>query len=178
MSPLDQFLGQCAGEIHRRAGSDDVLQQGSARFSRALEAMTPREHDRTEVPSIAWLDQIAEGPLATAFLAARAELSWIPSPRTSDGGTERSLAPINDVRNLDDVVCGLMLVAPGCNYPEHAHGPQEIYLPIAGDGRWRYGGDPNYRQLEDDALVYNPPRNVHGVRAGGEPLVAIYVLWN
>ncbi len=70
-----------------------------------------------------------------------------------------------------------MLLAPSGAYPEHSHPPQEIYLPIAGGGQWRYGGAERYQLLADDALVYNHPGDRHGALAGDEPLLALYILW-
>ena len=60
---------------------------------------------------------------------------------------ERALAPLNDVCDLGAVACGLMLLDSGRHYPAHAHRPQEIYLPISGDGSWRFGGAKEYRAL-------------------------------
>lgn len=181
MSPLDHFLRGCADEIGRRARLAHhrraELDAGWRTFIDALDGATPREREPASVPLTDCFDRLADAPLVASFLAARPEISWIPSPRTRDGGVDRALAPINDVRELGDVVCGLMLIGPGRDYPEHAHVPQEIYLPIAGSGRWRYGGNPDYRDLDDDTLVYNPPRVRHAARAGDDPLLAIYVLW-
>jgi quercetin dioxygenase-like cupin family protein len=94
-----------------------------------------------------------------------------------DGGANVALGIVNDARVLGPLTCGLILVAPGAAYPEHAHPPQEIYLPISGRGSWRYGGSGEYRSLHDDSLVYNHPRDLHGTIAGDEPLLALYILW-
>ena len=181
VAPLDGFLRDCADEIERRASLDTqrraTLETGARAFSNALDAATPRSHELTGVPVADHLDHLTPGPLVTSLLAARHQLTWIPSPRTRDQGVERALSPLNDVLELGAVTCGLMLLAPNCNYPEHAHPPHEIYLPISGAGQWRYGGDTRFRELREDALVYNPPRALHAVRAGDEPLLAIYFLW-
>lgn len=182
MSSLDDFLALCADEIDRRAATArsgrSVFESGARAFRDALDTATPVEHDPTEVPLTACLDELAAALLVPSLLAARDELRWVASPRAADGGRERALAPLNDVLDLGTTTCGLMLVGPGCSYPEHGHPPQEIYLPISGDGLWRFGGDPRYRPLGRDELVYNPPSNTHGAVAGDDPLLALYVLWS
>ncbi len=181
MAEIDHFLRACADEIGRRAlivesGRVEVA-EGSRRFSDAVDTATPLTGDLTDLPVTDSLDRLSSSPLVTSLLAARDELRWIPSPRTSDHGVDRALAPLNDVCNLGALTCGLMLLAAGADYPQHAHRPHEIYLPISGNRRWRYGGDATYRTLADDALVYNPPRALHGTCAGDDPLIALYVLW-
>jgi hypothetical protein len=182
MTPLDHFLRACADEIGRRASADDgrraTLEAGARAFRDAVRNAAPRDHELSDVPVTACLDHLTAGPLVPLLLSARPEISWIATPRTSDGGIDLALAPLNDVRHLGDVTCGLILLGPGCSYPEHAHPPHEIYLPIAGAGRWRYGSDPSYRELGSAALVYNQPHNVHAIQAQTDPLLALYVLWH
>ena len=178
---LDRFLESACTEIERRVAicetTPGVLRDGAVAFRAALQTATTRDTPITTVPVTEHLDRITASPLGQAMQRAAAEVSWIASPRTTDGGRDVALAPINDVRELGTLICGLLLVAPGAAYPEHAHPPQEIYLPIAGDGRWRYGGESSYRPLSADALVYNNPDDVHSVIAGDEPLLALYILW-
>jgi hypothetical protein len=183
MTQLDRFLEACADDIDRRVAlgpESDRLKVGARAFRDAIAAAEQRlgAVELSDVPVTACLDQLAEKPLVPRFLSARGEISWIPSHRTSDGGTERALAPLNDVRDFGGLICGLMLLGSGQSYPEHAHAPHEIYLPLSGAGRWLYGGNPSYRKLADDALVYNPPRALHGACAGTDPLLALYVLWD
>ena len=194
MTQLDRFLAACADVIDRRVargGRERVtLEAGAHAFRDALAAAKQSqsqsqragegvgEGELSDVPVTVCLDQLVAGPLVPLFLSARDEISWIPSHRTSDGGTERALAPLNDVRDLGGLTCGLMLLGSGQSYPEHAHAPHEMYLSLSGAGRWRYGGDPSYRYLPDDALVYNQPRTLHGAHAGTDPLLALYVLWD
>ena len=81
------------------------------------------------------------------------------------------------VRHLGEIQCGVVLMGAGCAYPVHDHPPQELYLPLAGRGRWRYGGASDYRELGPDDLVYNHPNDRHAIIAGDGPLLALYVLW-
>ena len=116
--------------------------------------------------------------LVDGVRAAADELHWVASPRVDDPGHDTALAPLNEVRRLDPVTAGLLVLRPGATYPVHSHPPQELYLPIADGGRWRYGGDPSYRTLGPDTLVYNHPDDLHSIIAGDSTLLALYVLWS
>ena len=180
-SPLDRLLDLSCTEIERRAAlaapSPSVFDSGASAFRSALGSASTVPVPKRTVPVTQHLAGIGDSALALAVHEAAPELSWVASPRTTDGGSDVALAPINDVRDLGSLTCGLMLLAPNAVYPEHSHPPQEIYLPIAGGGSWRYGGQANFRVLADDALVYNNPGDVHSVVADDEPLLALYILW-
>jgi hypothetical protein len=185
VTPLDRFLDLCCTEIERRARLAETepvaLLDGAAAFRQALDAAPPEPEvaptTLATVPVAAQLQHLSPTLIGRAAVAAAVEIPWIPSPRLDDGGANVALGIVNEVRDLGDLTCGLILVAPGSAYPEHAHPPQEIYLPISGKGSWRYGGSSEYRTLHDDLLVYNHPRDLHGTVAGDEPLVALYILW-
>jgi quercetin dioxygenase-like cupin family protein len=185
VTALDDFLRACEREIARRLHGQPkqgVLTAGHAAFQAALDTSEPIDAPRGSIPVAEHLGHGAAAPLLAAAQAAGPELSWIASSRLDDNGTEAGLAPLNDVRDLDrsdwgHVQCGLMLLRPHGTYPLHSHPPQELYLPISGDGQWRYGGSNDFCSLAADALVYNHPNDVHSVVAGDEPLLALYVLW-
>ena len=183
MTALDDFLRACEAEIARRlphaAVKQTELAAGHAAFSAALDASEPIEGERTAIPVADHLGALAATPLAATAQAAAAELSWVPSTRLDDddAGAEAGLAPLNDVRTLPGTLCGLMLLRPDGTYPLHSHPPQELYLPISGEGQWRFGGSTDFRSLGSDELVYNHPNDVHSVVAGDEPLLALYILW-
>ena len=67
------------------------------------------------------------------------------------------------------------LVAPGITYPDHHHPPEEVYVVLS-PGEWKHGGSdwfaPGY-----GGLVYNVSDTVHAMRAGADPLLAIWCLW-
>lgn len=185
MKPLDRFLDLCCTEIERRAQLADTergaLLDGAAAFRRALGAAPPVPEAApcalATVPVAAQLQHLSPTSIGQAAMAAAVEIPWVPSPRLDDGGANVAVGLVNEVRDLGDLTCGLILVAPGAAYPEHAHPPQEVYLPISGKGSWRYGGTSYYRSLHDDSLVYNHPLDLHGTIAGDNPLVALYILW-
>ncbi len=185
-SSLDRFLVLCCDEVERRASlpaHNEVLAAGAAEFRRALTAAEPVPNEVRAVPVAAHMASIAPTTDTVAAICAAAQLAapeipWIESPRLDDGGISVGIAPLNDVRDFGDFICGLMLLAPAAAYPVHSHPPHEIYLPIAGQGQWRHGGSAEYRPLEEDALVYNPPNERHAAVAADEPLLALFILWD
>ena len=184
---LDRFLDLCCEEIARRASlaieHRESLTAGAAAFRDALRDATPTDRGLSTVPVAQHVAGLEPSAASTAAITAAAKASqamipWIATPRLSDDGESVALAPLDEVRDLGSLICGLMLLAPGAAYPEHEHPPHEIYLPIAGHGRWRYGGASQYQVLEPDALVYNHPNDRHGAVADDSPLLALYVLWS
>lgn len=170
------FLKDCADAISERA-SGAAQHHGAAAFQSALGTARPIHRDRTSVPAETCLADLPASDLADSFQRVAADISWIPSHRMTDGGTEAALAPIDTQVEFGDLTVGMLLLTPGGRYPEHSHPPHEIYLPIADGGQWRYGGDSSYRALAPGSLAYNHPDDVHGIVAGKKPLLALYVLW-
>jgi len=179
-SALDRFLCSCASELTRRAADPqvaEVVREGARELETAVANMGAAFGQPSLVPVVTTLADAPPDPLTTAVIEAEPEIPWVPSHRMTDGGTEAALAPLNEVRDLGEVIVGLLALAPGATYPEHSHPPQEVYLPLSGAGRWRFGGSEDYRSLASDELVYNHPNDRHGIVAGNEPLLAMYVLW-
>lgn len=177
---LDKFLDGCCTEIERRAAllndSSSIFLEGAQVFRNALDAATVVAASPSEVPVAGLLPAVPSSPLVD-LLKASTEIPWAPSPRLDDGGEGIALGLVDRVRDLGEMICGVALVAPGARYPEHSHPPQEIYLPLAGNGSWRFGGSEQYVPLSSDALLYNNPGDRHGTIAGDELEVALYILW-
>ena len=172
-SDLDGFLWQCVEEMERRAAlatdKREILEQGAAAFRSAMESAAPIDCELSTTPVV---EHLPAGHPARS-------VPWVPTPRLeADDGTLVALGLVDKVLDLGDLICGLMLLAPGAAYPEHSHPPQEIYLPLTGEGQWRYGGSEEYVGLAPDAVVYNPPGGRHGTIAGTDPLLALYILWS
>jgi mannose-6-phosphate isomerase-like protein (cupin superfamily) len=119
---------------------------------------------------------VNDTPLARTFAAVARLLPWTPTIRADDGGTDFALAPLQTVRNLGDLTVGIMYVKPGRQYPLHHHPPQELYLTISGEARWRFGHD-DFRLVGPGVTLYNHPDDHHSAIASETPLVALYVLW-
>ena len=70
---------------------------------------------------------------------------------------------------------GVGILAPGVDYPAHRHRAEEIYVVLAGSGRFRLGGHPPEKHAAG-AVVHITSQLVHGITMGEEPLVLLY-LW-
>jgi len=185
MPVLDEFLQLCAGEITRRASSmgQPVLVEGAAAFQAAVNDAQLIDTELSTIGAQQCLAQVAPDTASNPAIAERAiqaakQVPWQPTTRLpGDDGSAVGLGLIDKARSFGANICGLMLVSPGARYPEHTHPPQELYLPIYGDGQWRFGGSDDYTVLAHDTLVYNNPSDLHGMTAGASPELALYFLW-
>ena len=174
---IADVLGQCVEPLHRVA-DDEPSRAGTAALAEAMRGSTPRPFEPTSLPALDGLTSVSgEGDLARAFVAIAPDLRWVPTPRSDDGGVALALAPLDLAFDFGQTTVGIMYVAEGARYPLHQHPPQELDLTIAGEGRWRYGGDDGFRPVGPQATVYNRPGDLHSAVAGRTPVVALYVLW-
>jgi quercetin dioxygenase-like cupin family protein len=75
-----------------------------------------------------------------------------------------------------DVLMGVLELAPGATYPGHAHPSPEIYYVMSGRARWTVGGE-TFDAVPGTA-VYTPPNTLHRmVNTGDEPLRTVYFWW-
>ena len=128
-----------------------------------------------------------EGPLhavAHAFAAVEPDADWLQNPnytaaaigqRFLDGyGYVEFLGP-GHVFDCADLRIGLLLLAPGLTYPEHAHPAEEVYHAIAGTACWWRGdGETGWREKPAGAMIHHPPNVRHATRTLDDPLLAIY----
>jgi len=182
---LAQFLGALTGVL-RAAGLD-----GFARLVSAIDA-TARVEPAAAPARLAacrfWDEalRVAHGPLAAPVGVLGPSLSWTQNPnyrrqppdpgfldhygyaviaRPGDGPP----ALVTEPR----VALGVLLLGPHTHYPVHAHPAVEVYVTLTGGEWWRDDGP--WRQQPAGAAVYHAPNVRHAMRAGAEPLLAVYV---
>lgn len=71
----------------------------------------------------------------------------------------------------------IMLLDASLKYPMHSHGPEELYLILAGEVWWEAEGDPGaseWRKAGD--VIHHPPHRRHALTAGEAPALLL-VLW-
>lgn len=163
----------------------EALQQPAAR-----NAGTPISAPR-RLPACSHLDAAfalarrqdsATTELATALQAIEPGFAWIrrSTAKPGDGGFYDGHANANivgpdGIEQRDDIWIGVSLVAPGITYPDHHHPPEEVYVVLS-PGDWRHGGS-DWFAPGFGGLVYNVSDTVHAMRAGADPLLAIWCLW-
>ena len=171
------FMNDCAERLTAQVEAPAAA-VGAAAFARALACSMPLPFDPQWLAALDTVESVDPTPLGRRFVELASLLPWTPTQRADDGGTDLALAPLERVRSLGDLTVGIMYVRPGRQYPLHHHSPHELYLTIAGQADWRFGGHDGYRSIGPDTTIYNHPGDLHSAIAGDTPLVAFYVLWN
>lgn len=121
-------------------------------------------------------------PLAQAFLALEPDLRWQrrngPIPKASadfeDGHANAVMVGPGGMEPRRDVWLGASLVAPGVRYPDHDHPPEETYLVLT-PGDFSQDNGPWFSPGVGGSF-HNVPGILHAMRAGPEPLFALWLL--
>ncbi len=74
----------------------------------------------------------------------------------------------------DRVACGVLLLGPDTEYPDHSHEAEELYLPLAGRAFWR-SDEADWRLRPPGTWIHHPSWTAHAMRTSQEPLLAAYV---
>jgi hypothetical protein len=128
----------------------------------------------------------ASAPLArvaNAFEALEPSLVWerrtlsgrFASDNFTDGHANAMIAGPKGLEDRDDVWLGVSLLAPDVRYPDHTHGPEEVYLVLS-PGRFRHG-DTTWFEPGIGGTLYNQPGINHAMASDAAPLFAIWCLW-
>jgi quercetin dioxygenase-like cupin family protein len=76
----------------------------------------------------------------------------------------------------EDVLFGILELAPGGYYPGHHHPAPEIYYVLSGEARWTVG-DQTFTARPGES-IYHPSQKMHRmVNQGKEPLRVLYLWW-
>lgn len=140
---------------------------------------TPRP--AAETPGTRELARVPPGPpLLERIRAAAPALEWRQSYRPGEGMDDYlkgsgyvELTGQRGAFPAPATAFGIAVIGPGCHYPEHRHGPAEIYLVLAGHAEWHYPPAP-WRRHGPGAAVLTPPGAWHAIRTGEACLVMLY----
>jgi hypothetical protein len=126
---------------------------------------TLRDALRRLGPELAWVQNpnYRSRPPAPDFLANYGYAVII-------GPKDGPPAPAHDPQ----LALGVLLLGPGTEYPAHHHPAVEHYLPLIAADWWR--ADEGWRQQPPGTLIHHASNVGHAMRAGREPLLALY-LW-
>ena len=118
--------------------------------------------------------------LANCLQEIAGELTWYQrqQPALSDfmrGHANAFIIGPNGLEKRSDIVVGVSLLAPGIEYPDHNHPPEELYV-VMSDGEWRQNNNP-WQAPGLGGLVCNPANITHSMRSGPKPLLAVWCLW-
>lgn len=119
----------------------------------------------------------ARRAVADAFAALAPQLHWAPKGTAGEGG---EASPMNTmllgpggIEERDDLWIGASLMTPHTQYPVHSHPPEEVYLSLT-PGEW-WNETMDWRD-PGEGVIHNPPGIRHSMRAGAQPLLAIWLL--
>jgi hypothetical protein len=125
-----------------------------------------------------------QGPLkalAEQFEAIMPHLRWSQNPnyteencdrRFLDGYAYAAFSGPQGPIHVDAPRGGFMLMGPDVLYKDHNHAPEEVYLILTpGAAQWRLDGGAWFDVGAGD-LILHRPWCLHGMRTGGEPMLA------
>lgn len=170
-----------AGGSNRIAGHQRKVREAIARLMRFNAAV--QAQPVAEKPVVAHLrralDQGRRGALASAVRAIDAvhtELSWQwgyeKVPRgLKDKYAYAELAGTSGPILSDEIILGIVLFAPNCTYPAHAHqGITESYVCLSGAVSENHQG-----VYVPGSMIFNPPDHLHRITVGTrEPALLAY----
>lgn len=126
------------------------------------------------------LDQGCRGPMESinrALAAVGPALSWqygyekLPAALAESYAYAEIAGPQGPVVTTE-IILGVVLFAPGCTYPAHAHqGITESYVCLSGAVSENHQG-----VYVPGSMIYNPPDHLHRITVGDrEPALLAYV---
>jgi hypothetical protein len=120
-----------------------------------------RQAIRTAAPFLRWVtyDAYPRSEIGEAFASRHAFASLIGSA-----------GHIHAV----DWELGLFLISPATLYRDHQHAAPELYVPLTGPHRWRFGTGSPWQGLPAHVPVWNEPWAVHATLTGTDPFLCLF----
>lgn len=121
--------------------------------------------------------------IVDAFEAIEPALFWAPrsaggahaSANWPDGHANAMIVGPGGLESRGDVHVGVSLLAPHVRYPDHNHGPEEVYLVLS-PGRFQHGAS-GWFEPGIGGTLYNEPDMEHAMASDAAPLLAFWHLW-
>lgn len=165
--------GRIAASLAETAPAGEVLPNRRAVCSHLAAALAPAKSGSPEVARV-----------AAAFEALEPSLAWKPrhvgGPFASDnwpeGHANALIVGPGALEDRGDVMIGASLLAPDVRYPDHDHGPEEVYLVLT-PGRFQHGTS-DWFEPGVGGTFYNEPAIRHAMASGPVPLLALWGLWS
>ena len=163
---------------HQRA-----VREAVGRVIKANPAVAPQPPARKPVTAHLRraLDTGERGPLAVANASLRAvaaELSWqygyekVP-PGLKDSYAYAEICGPGGPVLTPQIILGVVLFAPGCTYPAHAHkGITESYVCLSGSVSENHQG-----VYAPGSLIFNPPEHLHRITVSDRQPALLAYAW-
>jgi hypothetical protein len=171
------------------AGAGIPMLHGAEEILTRLSGHEPRPGGSTRLPVARFLPEALAaarlGPLreiAETFAAVEPNSDWVRNPNYGGDAVDRAFLDnygyvefVGPNRPYDSraLLVGFLMLGPGTHYPDHGHAAEEVYHVVAGRAAWwREGRD--WREEPPGAAIHHAPHRRHAMRAGTEPLLALY----
>ncbi|WP_294641352.1 dimethylsulfonioproprionate lyase family protein [uncultured Aureimonas sp.] len=159
-----------------------ALDRVAPRGTTAPERLPVCEHLPTAIAAV----RTARPPfadLAEGFRAIEPDLRWARrasgGPHSSDnwpdGHANATILGSGGLEDRRDVSVGVSLLAPNVRYPDHDHGPEEVYLVLS-PGRFQHGSS-GWFEPGIGGTLYNEPNIRHAMASDDASLLAFWCLW-
>ncbi len=177
-SHLDRLGLEAIGRIYAALDTPGSPGSGKARRLAVVDGSLPAALDAARRHSG------TTARIADAFQAVEPSLYWAPrsasGPHASvnwpEGHANAMIVGPGGVENRDDLQIGVSLMAPHVRYPDHNHGPEEVYLVLS-PGRFRHG-ESGWFEPGLGGTLYNAPNIRHAMKSDAAPLFAVWLLWS
>jgi hypothetical protein len=73
-----------------------------------------------------------------------------------------------------DYELGLFLIIPHTLYRDHHHPAPELYAPLTGPHRWRFGVGGAWIEKRAHETVWNEPWQIHATAVGATPFLCVF----
>lgn len=188
--PNWRYMLQECDELYRYlpAGGSERIKSHQRKVREAISRLLKRNGEvrvqpRAEKPVTAHLrralDEGRQGVLAPAVRALDAVapcLSWQYGYEKVPKGLQNTfayaeIASTNGPIISEEIILGVVLFAPGCTYPAHAHkGITESYVCMSGAVSENHQG-----VYVPGSMIFNPPDHLHRITVGDrEPALLVY----
>lgn len=172
---IDETQGR--GEV--LAGIDAALDQQSFVTPEAREFDACRHLDAC----LGEMRTNGHADLADAIARARPHLSWTVYDAYPEAEIGRRFARCHAFAEVvgpgaaieaTDFDVGLFLIGPHVLYRDRHHLAPELYLPLTGPTRWRFGAGMPWETKGAGEPIWNPPNRVHATIVDAVPLLCLY----
>lgn len=145
-----------------------------SRFSDSFPVMQHLDH------AISLARENKAAVIADHFASVMDELRWSQNPSYNETNCSRSLLDGYAYAAMGGpdgpIECaaprgGIMVMGPHVTYPDHRHGPKEVYLVLTPGAQWRLD-EGEWFDVEAGDLLYHDAWQMHAMRTGDQPLLA------
>ncbi len=121
----------------------------------------------------------ATQPSIDALLAAAPEMPWrrpdpavVPPGWAHRAATVEVIGPDGAIPPATNERFGIFLLDTECDYPDHWHDAEELYVVLAGSGDWTVGEAT--RTLRPGDHSRTPSQAHHAIRTSDQPVFTVY----